>query len=387
LEGSDGALYGATTAQGAAPNGETLGTVFKFNKDGTGYQVLHFFGNEPQDRRVPVGALIEGRDGALYGTTSQLLGQGDHGNTVFKLNKNGSGYLVLHAFDGTPGGGLACLATGNDGVLYGTTQLGGANRAGTVFKLNEDGSGYSVLHHFGKALDGTQPQTSLLLAKDGILYGTTTWGGSAQGQGPGWGTVFKLNRDGSGYQILHDFARDDGDGVFPQGALVEGLDGALYGTTSAGGSSRGTLFRLSKDGSGYRILHTFGDLEVSGNDFEASGIGSPLAGLLLGDDGAFYGTTSGTTIGGFSNGSFYGGAVYRMWPPQTPDLIGVNAVQNSVQVSFAGESGARYQVLRSSDLAHWSLLTTITMPAAGVFSYTDDTPPTAAAFYRAAWSP
>jgi hypothetical protein len=68
-------------------------------------------------------------------------------------------------------------------------------------------------------------------------------------------------------------------------------------------------------------------------------------------------------------------------------MIGVNVAEGAAQVSFAGESGYQYQVLRSTDLSNWSLLNTITMPLAGVYTNADNSPPIPAAYYRAAWVP
>ena len=100
---------------------------------------------------------------------------------------------------------------------------------------------------------------------EGALYGTTGGGGAYTNQyGFGFGTVFKLNKDGSGYSVLYSFGGLNGDGSGP-GGLIEGSDGALYGTTSGGGAytnqygdGLGTVFKLDKDGSGYSILRSFG---------------------------------------------------------------------------------------------------------------------------------
>ena len=63
---------------------------------------------------------------------------------------------------------------GNDGALYGTTSFGGASNAGTVFRLNKDGTGYSVIHSFGStAGDGSRPAAGLVFGADDVLYGTT----------------------------------------------------------------------------------------------------------------------------------------------------------------------------------------------------------------------
>src|SRR5580698_3591512 len=78
--------------------------------------------------------------------------------------------------------------------------------------------------------NGNQPQASLTLGSDNALYGVTTAGGST-----GSGIIFKINQDGSGFSVLHNFLGGLSDGNAPAGALVQGKDGALYGTTITGG--------------------------------------------------------------------------------------------------------------------------------------------------------
>src|SRR5579885_183827 len=118
-----------------------------------------------------------------------------------------------------------------DGKVYGTTSAGGAAGQGTVFVMNPDGSGFAVLHRFGLiAGDGARPFGALLEASDGSLYGTTEAGGQN-----GLGTVYKLNKDGSSFVLLRSFAGNDG--ANPEAGLIEGSDGLLYGTTSGGGTN------------------------------------------------------------------------------------------------------------------------------------------------------
>src|SRR5437667_212431 len=169
---------------------------------------------------------------------------------------------------------------GSDGALYSTTYQGGSFGPGTVFKLNKDGSDYSILHSFSRAdNDGRYPQHGLVEGSDGALYGTTYGGGSNN-----TGTLFKLNKDGTDYSVLRRFSLTGGDAWAPQAGLVEGSDGALYGTTYRGGSNNtGTLFKLNKDGTDYSVLHRF---SLTGDDGWA-----PQTGLVEGSDGALYGTT------------------------------------------------------------------------------------------------
>src|SRR6266568_1083211 len=279
IEGSNGTLYG-TSYQGGSNN---VGTVFELNKDGTSYSTLHSFSSTEWDGRNPQGGLMEASDGALYGTTAS--GGKSSAGTVFKLNQDGSGYGTMLNFSAPSGVGqypADPLLEGSDGALYGTTIYGGNANAGTVFKLNKDGSGYDLLHDFGisHSGDGLNPVGGLVEGSDGALYGTTYQGG---GFGPG--TVFKLNKDGSDYSILRRFSLTGGDAWAPQAGLVEGSDGALYGTTSIGCSNNsGTLFKLNKDRTDYSVLRRF---SLTGGDAWA-----PQAGLVEGSDGALYGTTS-----------------------------------------------------------------------------------------------
>jgi uncharacterized repeat protein (TIGR03803 family) len=283
VEGRDGSLYGVTPnggvgdCQGSAGQ-RGCGTVFKVSKDGGGYRLLHQFSSGREDGQEPAG-LIEGSDGTLYGTT--VAGGGDNAGTVFKLNPDGSRHALLHSFSNSGSGGnrpQAGVIQGRDGALYGATSSGGSNFSGTVFKLNTDGLAYTVLHTF-TSRDG-RPQAKLIEGSDGALYGTTYEGGSN-----GFGGVFKLNKDGSGYLILHSFKFDRVDGIRPSAELMEGSDGGLFGTTGQGGTSHsGTVFRLNKDGSNYRVLHSFGPGYSGDGEY-------PGGGLVEGSDGALYGTT------------------------------------------------------------------------------------------------
>jgi uncharacterized repeat protein (TIGR03803 family) len=280
--GAGGALYGTTSSGGTSDRG----TVFKINPDGTGFEKIHDF--DGTNGGLADAALVEGLDGALYGTT-YLGGTSDRG-TVFKISPDGAGFEKLHDFDGADGGGLLdALVEGPDGTLYGTTYAGGAWDRGSVFRINPDGTGFEKLHDFD-GTDGAHP-CALVEGLDGALYGTTNAGGA-------WdrGSVFRINPDGTGFEKLHDFDRTDG--ASPCAGLVEGADGALYGTTGSGGmSGGGTIFRIYPDGTGFQKLHDFSD--PNGSD--------PSAELVEGTDGALYGTTG-------SGGMSGAGTIFRIYP-------------------------------------------------------------------------
>jgi uncharacterized repeat protein (TIGR03803 family) len=158
-----------------------------------------------------------------------------------------------------------------------------------------------TLHHFSPTVsntnsDGAWPYAGLVLGGD-TLFGTAEQGGAA-----GWGAVFSLSTDGSGFKNLHSFERivsysnlsTNSDGATPYAGLVLAGD-TLYGTARAGGLlGKGTVFALGTDGTGFVNLYNFaGDFTDGGN---------PNAGLVLAGC-TFYGTTA---IGGtWGNGTVF----------------------------------------------------------------------------------
>ncbi len=175
-------------------------------------------------------------------------------------------FNVLHSFDGASGGrnpqsGL--VAAGN--TLYGAADSGGAGHSGTLFKLNKDGAGFATLHHFTTLInetnsDGAYPDSTP------VLSGTTIYGTAYDGGLYGYGTVFKVGANGSGFAVLHHFKPlvpdQSGVGVNAEGANPEsGLvvaDDFVFGTTENGGASGlGGLFRVGRNGAGFTNLHSF----------------------------------------------------------------------------------------------------------------------------------
>ena len=85
-------------------------------------------------------------------------------------------FTLLHGFESPPANPRAQVIEGSDGALYGTTYQGGKYNDGIVFKVNRDGTGFLILHDFDGA-NGAWPQAGLLEGSDGALYGTTYGGG------------------------------------------------------------------------------------------------------------------------------------------------------------------------------------------------------------------
>jgi uncharacterized repeat protein (TIGR03803 family) len=282
-------LYGTTQEGGSGTN---YGTVFKVNTDGTGYTVLKSFTND-LDGYLPDGSYpyagLTLYSNVLYGTTEDGGSIGG-GGTVFKINTDGTGFIKLKAFGGDPNGGPVYNGTYPSApltlcsnVLYGTSADGGYGSGGTVFKINTDGSCYTVLHPFSGGPDGAVPLAGVTLCSN-VLYGTTVAGGS-----DGYdGTIYKVNTDGTGYAIIHNFTNNP-DGAAPTAGLTL-CGNVLYGTTSGGGSEgRGTIFQINTDGTGFAVIKYFTDAEDDG-DYPKGGltlVGNVLYGTATEGDGDF----------------------------------------------------------------------------------------------------
>jgi len=225
----------------------------------------------------------------LYGTTSGG-GKGGSG-TVFSVKADGTGFTNLYTFTtATLPSHLSTVATNSDGggpegrlvllgnTLYGTAAGGGSNGYGTIFAVNTDGTGFTNLHTFSRSSNGFNPRAGLI-ASGGTLYGTTFSDGN--------GTIFRINTDGTGFTNLHSFNYGS-DGGDPSGELL--LSGnTLYGMASSGGIGQyGTIFAVNTDGTGFTNLYTF-----TGGAEGAAGAdgGNPARSLIL-SGGRLYGTTA-----------------------------------------------------------------------------------------------
>jgi uncharacterized repeat protein (TIGR03803 family) len=295
IRGGDGNFYGTTEAGGTVDQG-LYGTVFKMSPAGAVTTLHSFEPNNSPDGYGPQSWLVQGSDGAFYGTT--VYGGRYFSGTAFKITAEGV-LTILYAFEPQNGSDgqfpYAGLLLGRDGNFYGTTERGGHTEGfGVVFKMTPDGT-MTTLHAFDYH-DGAFPYGGLVQASDGSLYGVALTGGDN-----GVGTIFKITSEGV-FTTVHTFNHTDG--ANPSGTLVQGRDGFFYGTTQSGGASRnctggcGTIFKVSPAGA-LTTLHS-----LSGLDGE-----TPYAGLMQASDGSFYGTTV--------DGGTYGyGTIFRMIAPK-----------------------------------------------------------------------
>jgi uncharacterized repeat protein (TIGR03803 family) len=336
-------LFGTTFYGGIS----SRGTVFAVNTNGTAFRTLTSFpgvlgGMHPQ------GALISSGD-KLYGTSLGALSGGYFGaknsGTVFALKTNGTGYTDLYTF--TPLGAAANNSDGGDpyqlilssNTLYGVAIRGGASGNGTIFKLNTDGTGFAVVHTFSATSsdpnvvktnrDGVTP-AGLILAGN-TLYGTASFGGNS-----GFGTVFKVNTDGTAFTTLHNFPPTSGfypaltnsDGAVPSAGLV--LCGtALCGTATDGGrSGNGSIFRINTNGTGFEVLYNFSETTYDLISVGTNSDGVNPNGRLICEGDTLYGTTYRGGYGG--NGTVFS---YALPPPQLTIGIGQSNIVLSWPIS------------------------------------------------------
>lgn len=151
---------------------------------------------------------------------------------------------------------------------------------------------FTLLHTFGAGTTKTYPEGNLpgLLRQgpDGKIYGTTLFGGIDGCNGYcGYGVLYRVNANGSGFQVLHKFCSEANcaDGGESVNGLVLGIDGNLYGTSFSGGTGGyGTIFRVTPSSGAYKVV----------SNFNFSTTGENPSGLIVASDGTFYGDSFGS---------------------------------------------------------------------------------------------
>lgn len=320
----------------------------------------------PPDGAFPEAGLVLNSSGQLFGTT---YAGGSGWGTVFELmppTESGGAWTIsqIYAFSGGSDGAnpRASLVFSPRGVLFGTTEQGGANGYGTVFSLTPTGNGnwsQAVIYSFkGGQSDGANPEAGLILTSKGVLYGTTEAGGTT-----GNGTVFSLTPATGGAWtevVLYSFAgapfacgtagQPACDGANPMGSLTMSKTGTLYGTTYSGGTANwGTVFSLTPSSGNswtYALLYSFiGAASGAGTTppptCGTSGQpvcdgGAPAGNVVVNSTtGALYGTTTlggkpaGCPQGGYEQGC---GAIFELTPP----VISGNPWTETLLYSFTG---------------------------------------------------
>ena len=173
--------------------------------------------------------------------------------TFSTLNSNP--LQVLHSFNGSDGADPWGSLNLSNNILYGRTTDGGDYDKGVIFKMNLDGSKYVPFYSFTSGSDnyyGNQPHHASMFFVGNTLYGAALKAGTNSN-----GTLFSILPDGSGYTVLHEFQGSPSDGSAPHSVMTL-INSKLYGMTAEGGvNDTGILYKMDLDGSNYEIILSF----------------------------------------------------------------------------------------------------------------------------------
>ena len=320
--GNDGLLYGATLSGGSNDDG----TIFSFDPASGNIDKLYDLARETGSSVR--GEIVQGTNNKFYGTMH--VGGANGRGVIFSFDAVTKTYENLYDLEASVDGGQpSCgLVFGDNNTLYGTAKYTGG-RNGTLFKYTIAEDQFTKIFDFYDN-DGAKPKSSLITASNGLFYGTTSDGGSDDqgtlysydtltntittlvdfvGDNGGYvsnnglikhsnGLLYGLtygggeNRDGVIYSyniyedsltVLHSFESQEGEN--PIGSLVE-YNGILYGVTIYGGmEDEGTIFSFDPVTNTFTSLYSFDDYQTDDGD-------TPISGLLLADNGVFYGLTN-----------------------------------------------------------------------------------------------
>ncbi len=232
-------------------------------------------------------------------------------------------FEVIHTFAGGLDGGFPLdITIDAAGNLYGPGFCCGLNY-GTVYELQRAGTGWVVNSLFlFDGSDGTYPQGGVAFGPDGLLYGTTENGGTDDN-----GVVFSLEPPAGvcrGFfcprteTVLYNFGYSP-DAAGPTGDLAFDQAGNIYGVASDGPYTEGAVYELMRSGESWteRVIYGFGQKNGDGND--------PYGGVIFDAAGNLYGTT-------ISGGSYNEGTVFQLVP-------GNGGWKENILYSFQGGSG------------------------------------------------
>tara|TARA_R110002096_G_scaffold407290_1_gene605728 strand:- start:14066 stop:16987 length:2922 start_codon:yes stop_codon:yes gene_type:complete len=278
---TNGKIYG-TTYLGGINNG---GVIFEYDPQTGVFDKKHDFESQTSGLRPAGNILIS--NGFLYGTS--LLGGANSDGVLYEYDLSNFSFKNLISFNASVTGASpnATLIRASNGNLYGLTEAGGINNDGVLYEFNPNSGLLIKRIDFEANITGSSPQSGLVEANNGKLYGTCMRGALSDD-----GSLFEYDITtnqlvkkvdlGAAFQFIIRFK------YIPE--LIQAKNGKLYGTTDrAGLRNLGTIFS-------YDINNEKIDVEV---DFStAPNGGTPNGSLVQASSGMLYGLTS---IGGINN--------------------------------------------------------------------------------------
>jgi hypothetical protein len=221
---SDDALYGTALKL------TTGSVIFRYTPE-DGFETLFNFNETTGDS--PVGSLVEGTDGALYGLTRKgppperpTAGGPVEPGTAFRMTKDGS-FKTLATFSGPSGDPAGSLVQANDGNFYGAANSRNPNGQDVIFRMSPAGKLETIAI---MATPNVDLAGSLIVGPGGDLFGLAYFS-----EGESLHSIFKVSLKG----VVTVVKRFDAGTTSPASGLSLGPDGNLYGTMGS------TLFRLA----------------------------------------------------------------------------------------------------------------------------------------------
>ncbi|HCB61073.1 MAG: hypothetical protein A2W93_05760 [Bacteroidetes bacterium GWF2_43_63] len=210
----------------------------------------------------------------LWGIASDA---GNDAGIVFKTNGDGDSLTVVHSFEYYPGKSpkYTNLCKADNGKLYGMTASGGFNNNGVIFEYDQVANIYTRKFNFDGAINGRAPNGSLIKGNNGKLYGMTSMGGVN-----GSGVLFEFDPVTNVFVKKFDFSQPMGS--YPQGSLLLADNGKMYGMTSQGGGTLGVLFEYDPNINVYTKKHEFNNTNGA----------TPIGSLIQAANGKLYGVTT-----------------------------------------------------------------------------------------------
>ncbi len=305
----DGNFYGACQIGGA----NNAGLIYRVTPAGVLTDIYDFL-NTTTDACCPLGALVLGANGDLYGTTGEF-GSSSSPQVAFSISTAGV-YKTLYTF--ANGNSLPSLLTaGGDGNFYGTeADADGFGNVGGVFRISSGGA-FKLLYGFVASTDVYYPSSGVVRDSNGKLYGTTSFPSGTDGSG----TLYDVTTGGK----VTDIYNFPSSLNFDESAnnMIQASDGNLYGASYNGGTgASGGLYELTS-------ANVFSSYSFASDSNMG---GSPKAPLVQTTSGIIYGSNS-------SGNALTGGALFELNIGAAPFISLVTPVYSGKVASTVGILG------------------------------------------------
>ncbi|MCE3229263.1 MAG: C-terminal target protein [Bacteroidetes bacterium] len=317
VEMPNGLFYGMTMNGGT----NNTGIIFEYNPyDNTCTKKIDFVGTNGS---YPYGSLFKASNGKLYGVTSQG-GANFSVGVLFEYDPLTNVLIKKVDFEMQFKGGYpyGTLIEDSNGVLWGTTSGGGSNNAGIIFQYDPVANTFMNKANFQATSTGYESYGELTFAPNGKIYGITEKGGSFDK-----GVLFEFNPSTNALVTKAVFVGTNG--ANPRGTLLlEG--GKLYGVTAKGGlNTYGTLFEYDYTNNMLTTHHNFYSTNIEG--------AYPYTKLTKAANGMLYGTA-------YSGGLNNKGIIFQFDPLNNTYTKKIDMGSSS----FAGTNPVGNMILASS---------------------------------------